>query len=465
MAKALNEKCKRFFAVKRNKVCVVIIIFVVIAGILAGILFSENKPQQISVKEAQTVIDSAYGDMINELSRNSAIYIASNSSATVNSISYGSNKEIYADCSIVTINAGEVLQKNIYELFSTDTLDNGRPIVSTKLKFLIDDTVLEYIKDEAEIIKKDYTITICDTPEGFKVYTNNEMVNECFGGIFDFQSNVKSTNSIKIDGKVTSIETNLKNGINECIQLNYSNQRPETATGLLKICNSIANEFYRNFIAHNYWQYITDGLLITLQVACFAVLVGVILGFIMAIIRCTYDKTGKLVILDKIAKLYLSVFRGTPVVVQLLIIYFVVFMPIGINQVVAAIICFGLNSGAYVCEIVRGGIMSVDNGQMEAGRSLGFNYVKTMWYIVIPQAFKAVLPALANEFIVLLKETSVVGYIGLNDLTRGGNIIKSKTYSAFMPLVIVAIIYLVIVVILSKLVGLLERRLRKSDRR
>ena len=130
----------------------------------------------------------------------------------------------------------------------------------------------------------------------------------------------------------------------------------------------------------------------------------------------------------------------------------------------SAIICFSLNSGAYVCEIVRGGIMAIDNGQMEAGRSLGFNYTKTMWYIVIPQAFKSVLPALANEFIVLLKETSIVGYIGLNDLTRGGNIIKSKTYSAFMPLIIVAIIYLILVVVLSKLVGLLERRLRKSDR-
>ena len=150
--------------------------------------------------------------------------------------------------------------------------------------------------------------------------------------------------------------------------------------------------------------------------------------------------------------------------VQLLIIYFVLLLPLGVDKFVAAVICFGINSGAYVAEIVRGGIMSVDDGQMEAGRSLGFNYVQTMWYIIIPQAFKAVLPALANEFITLLKETSVAAYIGVADLTRGGEIIRGKTFSAFMPLLAVALIYLVMVLGLSYLVKLLERRLRKSDR-
>jgi ABC-type amino acid transport system permease subunit len=150
--------------------------------------------------------------------------------------------------------------------------------------------------------------------------------------------------------------------------------------------------------------------------------------------------------------------------VQLLIIYFVLLLPLGVEKVTAAIFCFGVNSGAYVAEIVRGGIMGVDEGQMEAGRSLGFNYAQTMWYIIIPQAFKSVLPALANEFIALLKETSVASYIGVADLTRGGEIIRSITFSNFMPLVAVALIYLVLVLGLSQLVKLLERRLRKSDR-
>ena len=169
-------------------------------------------------------------------------------------------------------------------------------------------------------------------------------------------------------------------------------------------------------------------------------------------------------ILNSICQLYLSVTRGTPVVVQIMIIYFVIFMPIGVDKFLAAVICFGLNSGAYVAEIVRGGIMSVDNGQTEAGRSLGFTYMQTMWHIVFPQAFKNVLPALANEFVVLLKETSIAFYIGLGDLMYAGNAIRAATYSPFMPLVAVAIIYLIMVLVLSKLVSLLERRLRNSER-
>ena len=155
--------------------------------------------------------------------------------------------------------------------------------------------------------------------------------------------------------------------------------------------------------------------------------------------------------------------RGTPVVVQLLIIYFVIFGSVNIEKVPVAIMAFGLNSGAYVAEIFRSGIMSIDAGQFEAGRSLGFNYVQTMRYIIMPQAFKNVLPALGNEFIVLLKETSVAGYIALQDLTKGGDIIRSRTYDAFMPLIAVALIYLAMVLIFTKLVNMLERRLRNSD--
>ena len=225
----------------------------------------------------------------------------------------------------------------------------------------------------------------------------------------------------------------------------------------------LKSSFISNFIDDNRWRYITDGLKITLLVTVFAVLIGVVLGFLIAIVRTTHDKTGKLKILNAICKVYLTVIRGTPVVVQLMIIYFIIFGSVDISKVVVAIVAFGINSGAYVAEIFRSGIMSIDNGQFEAGRSLGFNYVQTMMYIVMPQAFKNVLPTLCNEFISLLKETSVSGYIALQDLTKGGDIIRSRTYDAFMPLIAVALIYLAMVMIFTKLVSLLERRLRNSD--
>ena len=225
----------------------------------------------------------------------------------------------------------------------------------------------------------------------------------------------------------------------------------------------LKSSFISNFIDDNRWRYITDGLKITLLVTVFAVLIGVVLGFLIAIVRTTHDKTGKLKILNAICKVYLTVIRGTPVVVQLMIIYFIIFGSVDISKVVVAIVAFGINSGAYVAEIFRSGIMSIDTGQFEAGRSLGFNYAQTMMYIVMPQAFKNVLPTLCNEFISLLKETSVSGYIALQDLTKGGDIIRSRTYDAFMPLIAVALIYLAMVMIFTKLVSLLERRLRNSD--
>ena len=189
----------------------------------------------------------------------------------------------------------------------------------------------------------------------------------------------------------------------------------------------LKSSFISNFIDDNRWRYITDGLKITLLVTVFAVLIGVVLGFLIAIVRTTHDKTGKLKILNAICKVYLTVIRGTPVVVQLMIIYFIIFGSVDISKVVVAIVAFGINSGAYVAEIFRSGIMSIDNGQFEAGRSLGFNYAQTMMYIVMPQAFKNVLPTLCNEFISLLKETSVSGYIALQDLTKGGDIIRSRS--------------------------------------
>ena len=227
--------------------------------------------------------------------------------------------------------------------------------------------------------------------------------------------------------------------------------------------NTFADKFIQNFIEEDRYMYLLKGLGNTFLITIFAVLIGVFLGFLVAIIRSTADKTGKLKVLDLICRVYLTIIRGTPVMIQLLIMFYVVFVNSN-NKIFTAIMTFGINSGAYVAEIVRGGIMSIDNGQFEAGRSIGFNYPQTMYYIIMPQVFKNVLPALANEFIVLLKETSICGYIGLMDLTRGGDIIRSRTYEAFLPLIAVAIIYLIIVMVLTSLVRRLERRLRASER-
>ena len=227
---------------------------------------------------------------------------------------------------------------------------------------------------------------------------------------------------------------------------------------------SLCADFYLNFIKEDRWKYLVRGLGVTLEVALFAAIAGIILGALLAIIRTTADKTGGLRFLNWLAKLYITVIRGTPVVVQLLIINFVIFSSVFVDTVLVAIIAFGLNSAAYVAEVFRSGIMSIDEGQFEAGRSLGFNYGQTMWHIVMPQAFKNVLPALANEFITLLKETSVSGYIGLTDLTKAGDIIRSRTLAPFMPLLAVALVYLIMVVVLSAGVSRLERRLRNGTR-
>lgn len=222
-------------------------------------------------------------------------------------------------------------------------------------------------------------------------------------------------------------------------------------------------KFIQNFIEDDRYKLLLDGLLVTLKISFFAVLIGILIGFVIAIIRSTHDKTGKLKILNVLAKIYITVIRGTPILVQLLIAYYCIFTAPDVNKYFVAIMAFGINSGAYVAEIVRSGIMSVDNGQLEAGRSLGFNYFQSMIYIVLPQAFKNVLPALSNEFIVLLKETSIAGYIGVQDLTRAGDIIRGRTFEALYPLIAVAVIYLIVVMLLTFLISKLERRLRSSE--
>ncbi len=237
----------------------------------------------------------------------------------------------------------------------------------------------------------------------------------------------------------------------------------------------LSADFKLNFIDGARWKWLVEGLGNTLLITLFALLMGVVLGVVVAAVRSSYDKNREAMVLHKsfgyyiftffnaVCKLYLTVIRGTPVMVQLLIMYFIIFAS-SRNDILIATIAFGINSGAYVAEILRGGIMSIDNGQFEAGRSLGFNYVQTMIHIIIPQVFKSVLPTLCNEFIVLLKETSIAGYVGVMDLTKAGDLIRGRTFSAFMPLIAVALIYLVMVVVLTALVGVLERSLRKNER-
>ncbi|MCI9134088.1 MAG: amino acid ABC transporter permease [Lachnospiraceae bacterium] len=235
---------------------------------------------------------------------------------------------------------------------------------------------------------------------------------------------------------------------------------------------SLRSGIYQTFILDHNYKYFLNGIKITLIVTLFALVLGLILGVLVAIIRSAHDqqpenKRGILLqVLNLFCKVYLTVIRGTPMMVQLLIMWFVVWASARAtdgNMIRCAVLSFGINSGAYVAEIVRSGIMSIDKGQMEAGRSLGLSYVKTMRFIVIPQAFKNVLPALGNELITLLKETSIVTVIGLKDLTKGAMIIQANTYQAMVPYLAIAAIYLAMVMLLSWLLGVMERRMRKSD--
>jgi His/Glu/Gln/Arg/opine family amino acid ABC transporter permease subunit len=227
----------------------------------------------------------------------------------------------------------------------------------------------------------------------------------------------------------------------------------------------IIQAFQKCFIEKDrFYVYLVKGLGRTLTITLFALIIGVALGFVIAVIRTTYDKTGKGKILNGLCCAFVTVFRGVPVVTQLLIFCYIIFASHDPGIMITAIVTFGLNSSAYVSEIVRSGIQSIDNGQFEAGRSLGFNYGQTMRFIILPQALKNVLPALGNEFIALLKETAIAGYIGVKDLTKGGDVIRSQTFEAFMPLIAVALIYLVLVILLSQGVAWMERRLKSSDR-
>ncbi len=225
--------------------------------------------------------------------------------------------------------------------------------------------------------------------------------------------------------------------------------------------SAFLDDFALCFVKNGRWQYLVNGLGVTLEVALAAIAMGLVVGFLVAIVRSSHDKYGHFPVLNLLAKTYLTVIRGTPMVVQLLITYYIILRSVD-SKIAIAILAFGLNSGAYQAEIIRAGIVSVDSGQMEAARALGLSYWRAMTRIILPQAVRNVLPALGNEFIVLMKDTSIVGYIALIDLAKGGDIIRSQTYSVYLPYLTVAGVYLVLVMTFTALLGKLERHLRAT---
>ena len=231
--------------------------------------------------------------------------------------------------------------------------------------------------------------------------------------------------------------------------------------GLKLFFEELPDKLYQNFIEDDRYKYLIEGFCNTIVITIFALILGLVLGTCIAIVRTIHDLHGKLKVANAICKVYLAVIRGTPVMLQLLIIYFVIFA--AVDKVLVAVVAFGVNSAAYVAEIIRAGINAVPKGQFEAGASLGLPFKLTMMTIILPQAIKNILPALCNEGITLMKETAISGYIGLVDLTTAGDIIRSQTWEAFIPLIAVALVYLVMVLILTHLVQKLERRLNNAN--
>ncbi len=460
---------------KALKPIAIIFTVIIVVGLFAGFVaysFSDNKvSREVSLKEAQQIVDSTFS-RLPKVTAKGAKYLLGETEITVTDIKKGTERNFVLQCEYSTLDIGSVITEHKQSLIDTaygltyEAEQAGKKLNATKICQGIADTFATVVA-EAKPISGEVTLYLYEVKEGsFSLWLSDEAVDTCTGGMVSASKQIDGVMTANHAGRAIDISNSntIRSGVKDYIALsNYGSEKPITGNFLVRWVNDFRSEFRRNFIENGKWHYLLEGLGTTLAITGCAGLIGVLIGFIIAIIRCTCQTTGKLKVVDAVCRFYLTVIRGTPVMVQLLIIYFVLLLPIGVPKFTAAVICFGLNSGAYVAEIVRGGIMSVDKGQNEAGRSLGFNFPQTMWHFIVPQAFKAVLPALANEFITLLKESSVAFYIGVADLTQGGLKIRSITYSNFMPLIAVALIYLAIVLILTRLVGILERRLRKSD--
>ncbi len=451
---------------------------VIVAAVVLFFVNSADKQveNKIDVAAAQAVVDETFAKFPRETAPGAKLIIEK-TSLTVNSVEYGNEKDVILNCTYNTIDVNKALTSKLDEVMTEvyrhylEREKEKLPTSATIVRLKVADIMNEYL-ESAEALTGDITLRIYETNDGMKLYLSRDDINVCTGGLYTVYDEIQNIKSVQYGSETVDItaKQSLRNGLVQCIEFEYmSFDKPSTKGPVEVWFEDLGKDFHKNFIEADRWKSILKGVGTTLSITAFSVVLGIVLGFVVAVIRCTNQLTGKLSIPNKICQLYLTVTRGTPLMVQLLIIFFVVFPPledalgVNINNFTAAVLCFGLNSGAYVAEIVRGGIMSVDKGQIEAGRSLGFTYVQTMFHFVIPQAFKAILPSLANEFITLLKESSIAFYIGVADLNAAGNAIRAATYSAFMPLIAVAAIYLVMVLILTKLVSILERRLARSD--
>lgn len=464
-----QKKKRRIINLCIIAVCVVVLLGVVLADSLAN----RRTDVTLTAEEAEGQISALLDSLPTTVAKCSR-FVVDHTLVEVLSVEEGDAREFVATVRYTTVDVAAMYEAHKEAIFgiawdyAEGVKAEGKKVNATMIQIQVQKYVLEQLEGGDWQTSGEAEVYFYDVREEMPVmYISDDTLNHLLGGYVAVKDDVKATDTITVRGETVSIasDNTFRNGINQCFGLvNYDAQKPDTSSPLQQKWNGVKADFHKNFVEENRWLYLVEGVGNTLAITGLSLLLGIVLGLFTAIVRVVYEKTDKLYYLDRLARLYVTVIRGTPLMVQLLIIYFVLLLPIGIERFPAAVICFGLNSGAYVSEIIRGGIMSVDIGQTEAGRSLGFGYGATMFHIVMPQAFKAVLPSLCNEFITLLKETSVAFYIGVADLTRAGIKIRSITYSNFMPLVAVALIYLVLVLILTKLVGILERRLRKSER-
>ena len=466
---AIQKKKRRII-----NLCLVGLCVLIMAGLVVVDQIQNRKTTvTMTAESAQAQLNELLESLPTSVAKISK-HVVANTKTEVLSVEGGEAREFVVKVRYETLNVAAMYEANKEAIFSKAWVyaegvkANGQKVNATLLQIEVQNFILEQLETGDWKTSGEVEVYFYDVrAEKPVMYISDEALNSLLGGYVSVKDDIKGTTDIVVDGESISIEKDntFRNGINQCFGLvNYDAAKPDTSSPLQQKWNGVKADFYKNFIEQDRWLYILEGIGNTLVLTGLSLLLGIFLGLFTAIVRVVFEKTNKLYYLDRIARLYVSLIRGTPLMVQLLIIYFVLLLPIGIEKFPAAVLCFGLNSGAYVSEIIRGGIMSVDGGQTEAGRSLGFGYGATMFHIVMPQAFKAILPALCNEFITLLKETSVAFYIGVADLTRAGIKIRSITYSNFMPLVAVALVYLVLVLVLTKLVGILERRLRKSER-
>ncbi len=464
-----RKKKRRIINISLIALCVVILSGVV----LADYLNNRKTDATLTEDEAKTQIEDVLTSLPTAVAECSK-YVVGKTEIDILSIKPGKDRNFEVKIQYTAVDVQSVYAAHKDEIFefvwnySEKEKDDGRKVNATKIQGEVEKYILSLLNQEGQLVHGEATVYFYDVrADKLQMYLSDEVVNHLLGGYIAVRDDVRSTTEIRVEGQTVSIasDNTFRNGINQAFGLsNYDAEKPDSSSPLQQWWNGIKSDFHKNFIEERRWQYLLEGVGNTLALTGLSLLLGIVLGFATAIVRVVQEKNDKLYYLDKIVGIYISIIRGTPLMVQLLIIYFVLLLPIGIERFPAAVLCFGLNSGAYVSEIIRGGILSVDPGQTEAGRSLGFGYGATMFHIVMPQAIKASLPSLCNEFITLLKETSVAFYIGVADLTRGGLKIRSITYSNFMPLIAVALIYLLLVLILTKLVRILERRLRRNER-